>query len=70
MAILAGFGALLLHTIGYAGYLTDPLTWTLLAIGGALAVQTGTAPALPSRASLMRGRSADSRALRQERPVP
>ena len=51
MAILAGFGALLLHTIGYAGYLTDPLTWTLLAIGGALAVQTGTAPSLPSRSS-------------------
>jgi O-antigen ligase len=69
MAILAGFGALLLHTIGYAGYLTDPLTWTLLAIGGALAVQTGTAPALPSRASSMRGRSADARALRQKRPV-
>jgi putative inorganic carbon (hco3(-)) transporter len=51
MAIVAAFGALLLHTIGYAGYLTDPLTWALLAIGGALAVQTGTAPSLPSRSS-------------------
>jgi putative inorganic carbon (hco3(-)) transporter len=76
MAILAGFGALLLHTIGYAGYLTDPLTWTLLAIGGALAVQTGTAPSLPSRSSLMRGRSADARVpdsatreMSEERPV-
>ncbi len=38
IAIAAAFGVLLVHTIGYAGYLTDPLTWVLLAIGGALAV--------------------------------
>jgi putative inorganic carbon (hco3(-)) transporter len=37
----AAFCALLVHTIGYAGYLTDPLTWTLLAVGGALAAQAG-----------------------------
>jgi len=49
MAIVAAFGGLILHTIGYAGYLTDPLTWALLAIGGAIAMQTGTAPTLPSR---------------------
>ncbi len=49
IAIVAAFGGLILHTIGYAGYLTDPLTWALLAIGGALAVQTGVAPELPSR---------------------
>jgi putative inorganic carbon (hco3(-)) transporter len=67
IAIAAAFGALLVHTIGYAGYLTDPLTWALLAAGAALAVQTGVAPSLPSR--LMRGRSGHSRALRQERPV-
>jgi O-antigen ligase len=67
IAIAAAFGALLVHTIGYAGYLIDPLTWALLAAGAALAVQTGVAPSLPSR--LMRGRSGDSRALRQERPV-
>ncbi|MGH2922453.1 MAG: O-antigen ligase family protein, partial [Solirubrobacterales bacterium] len=36
LAVIAAFIALLVHTIGYAGYLTDPLTWALLAIGGAL----------------------------------
>jgi putative inorganic carbon (hco3(-)) transporter len=49
IAVAAAFGALLVHTIGYAGYLTDPLTWALLAAGAALAVQTGVAPSLPSR---------------------
>jgi O-antigen ligase len=43
VAIAAAFCALLVHTIGYAGYLTDPLTWTLLAVGGALAAQSGVA---------------------------
>jgi hypothetical protein len=37
MALLAAFAGLFIHTIGYAGYLTDPLTWALLAIGGSLA---------------------------------
>jgi O-antigen ligase len=37
VAVLAAFCALLVHTIGYAGYLSDPLTWVLLAVGGALA---------------------------------
>lgn len=41
MALLAAFAAMLVHTIGYAGYLTDPLTWTLLAIGGSLAAGSG-----------------------------
>jgi putative inorganic carbon (hco3(-)) transporter len=49
IAIAAPFGGLLVHTIGYAGYLTDPLTWALLATGAALAVQTGVAPSLPPR---------------------
>jgi O-antigen ligase len=39
IAIAAGFCALLVHTIGYAGYLSDPLTWTLIAIGSALATK-------------------------------
>jgi len=69
IAIAAAFGALLVHTIGYAGYLTDPLTWALLAAGAALAVQTGVAPSLASRPAKMRGRSVDASALRQERPV-
>ena len=37
IAIAAAFAALLAHTIGYAGFLTDPLTWALLAVGSALA---------------------------------
>jgi len=40
IAVLAAFAALVVHTIGYAGYLTDPLTWALLAIGGSLAART------------------------------
>jgi putative inorganic carbon (HCO3(-)) transporter len=40
VAVAAAFGALLVHTIGYAGFLTDPLTWGLLAVGAALATRT------------------------------
>jgi O-antigen ligase len=69
IAIAASFGALLIHTIGYAGYLTDPLTWAVLATGAALAVQAGVAPSLPSRPAWMRERSADARGLRKESPV-
>jgi O-antigen ligase len=39
VAVVAAFAALIVHTIGYAGYLTDPLTWALLAIGGSLAAR-------------------------------
>jgi O-antigen ligase len=38
-AIAAAFLALVLHTLLYADFLEDPVTWTLLAIGGALASQ-------------------------------
>jgi putative inorganic carbon (HCO3(-)) transporter len=41
IGIAAAFGALLVHTIGYAAYLTDPLTWALLAVGGVLAAEVG-----------------------------
>jgi putative inorganic carbon (HCO3(-)) transporter len=41
VGIAAAFAALLVHTIGYAAYLTDPLTWALLAIGAVLAVEAG-----------------------------
>jgi hypothetical protein len=41
IGIAAAFCALLVHTIGYAAYLTDPLTWTLLAVGGVLAAEAG-----------------------------
>jgi hypothetical protein len=55
MAVLAAFVALLVHTIGYAGYLTDPLTWALLAVGGSLAGQQTPAPRFHLRGLLGRG---------------
>jgi hypothetical protein len=41
IGIAAAFTALLVHTIGYAAYLTDPLTWALLAGGAVLAGEMG-----------------------------
>jgi O-antigen ligase len=35
--ILAAVGALVVHSLAYDAFLTDPITWTLLAIGVALA---------------------------------
>jgi O-antigen ligase/polysaccharide polymerase Wzy-like membrane protein len=43
-AVAASFGALLVHTLGYAGFVTDPATWALLALGIALPVN-GVTPA-------------------------
>jgi hypothetical protein len=40
-AIAAGFFALVLHTWLYAAFLEDPVTWTLLALGTALALPAG-----------------------------
>jgi O-antigen ligase len=37
IALLACFAALVLHTWAYADFLEDPITWTLLGIGVALA---------------------------------
>jgi O-antigen ligase len=37
-AVAAGFAALVLHTWLYAAFLEDPFTWTLLAVGTALAI--------------------------------
>ena len=37
IAIAACFAALVLHTWTYADFLEDPFTWTLLAVGAALA---------------------------------
>jgi O-antigen ligase len=50
IGIAAAFCALLVHTIGYAAYLADPLTWALLAVGGVLAAEVG-AGELPRRAN-------------------
>jgi hypothetical protein len=36
-AVLAAFVAVLVHTLTYAGFLDDPVTWVLLAIGYSLA---------------------------------
>jgi O-antigen ligase len=36
-AVLAAFIAILVHTLTYAGFLDDPVTWVLLAIGYSLA---------------------------------
>jgi O-antigen ligase len=44
VAIAAAYTALLLHTLVYAAYLEDPLTWALLAIAAGLRVN-GVAPA-------------------------
>ncbi|MDQ6915904.1 MAG: O-antigen ligase family protein, partial [Actinomycetota bacterium] len=37
-AIAAGFAALVFHTLLYAAFLEDPLSWTLLGVGSALAL--------------------------------
>ena len=36
-AVLAAFVALLVHTLSYAGFFEDPITWVLLALGASLA---------------------------------
>jgi O-antigen ligase len=36
-AVLAAFAALLVHTMAYAGFFEDPITWVLLAVGASLA---------------------------------
>jgi len=43
-AILATFTALLVHTMAYAGFYEDPITWVLLAVGVSLvAAESGAA---------------------------
>ena len=39
-AVLAAFVALLVHTMAYAGFFEDPITWVLLAVGASLAAPT------------------------------
>ncbi|MGN6274576.1 MAG: O-antigen ligase family protein [Solirubrobacterales bacterium] len=39
-AVLAAFAALLVHTLAYAGFFEDPITWVLLAVGASLATAT------------------------------
>jgi respiratory-subunit NADH dehydrogenase subunit len=40
-ALLAAFVALLVHTLSYAGFFEDPITWVLLAVGASLAWAEG-----------------------------
>jgi O-antigen ligase len=49
IAIAACFAALVLHTLIYADFLEDPITWTLLAIGCALALSKADNQATPQR---------------------
>jgi O-antigen ligase len=43
-AVLATFVALLVHTMAYAGFYEDPITWVLLAIGASLATLPAVRP--------------------------
>jgi putative inorganic carbon (HCO3(-)) transporter len=47
-AVAAAFLALLFHTLVYAAFLEDPLTWTLLGVGTALAAAAPRAAAAPA----------------------
>jgi putative inorganic carbon (HCO3(-)) transporter len=42
-AVLAAFVALLVHTMAYAGFFQDPITWVLMAVGASLAAVPRTA---------------------------
>ena len=44
-AVLAAFVALLAHTMAYAGFFQDPITWVLLAVGASLAASDRRIPA-------------------------
>jgi len=44
-AVLAAFVALLVHTMAYAGFFEDPITWVLLAVGASLAATRVREPA-------------------------
>jgi O-antigen ligase len=51
-AVLATFVALLIHTMAYAGFFEDPITWVLLAVGVSLAAADwpGASSSAPGRA--------------------
>ncbi len=42
VALTGAFAAMLVHTVGYGAFLTDPLTWTILAIAAALAARNSS----------------------------
>jgi hypothetical protein len=49
-AVLAAFVALLVHTLAYAGFFEDPITWVLLAVGASLAAALSDVSAVPAPA--------------------
>jgi O-antigen ligase len=51
-AVLATFTALIVHTMAYAGFFEDPITWVLLAVGASLAAANwpGASSSAPGRA--------------------
>ena len=65
-AVAAAFLALLFHTLVYAAFLEDPMTWALLGLGTALAAaaapRPAAAPAPPAREPTAAERSAARRA--------
>ena len=48
----AGFVVLVAHTMGYAAFLEDPITWTLIGVGIALRITPSSARAAPSEAPM------------------
>ena len=71
IAIAAMFVALFIHTLGYAAYLTDPLTWALLGVAAALAAQAGrSAPAAPSPATAGVASAPRAPSAPPDRPAP
>jgi O-antigen ligase len=59
IALAACFAALVLHTMTYADFLEDPVTWTLLGIGSALAM--AGLPTAAERYARRRERAAQAR---------
>ena len=49
--VAAAFVALVVHTLLYAAFLEDPLTWALLGVGTALAAMPPPAPVAPAQPS-------------------
>jgi hypothetical protein len=43
-AAAAAFVAMIVHSLGYAAFATDPITWALLAVGAALRSGPATEP--------------------------
>ena len=60
IALAACFAALVVHTMAYADFLEDPVTWTLLGIGSALAL--ARAPSAAERSAARRARAERAKA--------